>query len=249
MGVIVAIGGDQNNRNGHLYETEIIDRKIVNLTNKENPNFLFIGIANEDYEAEAYNTLKSMYLELGCNCDCLLTKDVNNEGIVSSKINSADIIYLGGGNTVTLIERIRNTSLYDCLKDAYNRDCVLCGSSAGAIAYFTEGHSDYNKEVAGKYCTVAALGYIEAMFCPHYTTENRKDSLKSFVKHSDLVAIGLDNNAALIINGEYCELIASSNSANGYRCFSKDNEYYKEVIVKNYKYKIKDLINKKMLNY
>ena len=207
---------------------------------------MFIGIANEEYEVDAYNTLKAMYSKLGCNCDCLLTKEISDNNVVSTKINSADIIYLGGGNTVTLIERIRNTSLDKYLKEAYNRDCVLCGSSAGAIAFFIKGHSDYNKEVTGKYCTVDALGYVEAMFCPHYTTENRKDSLKSFVKHSELVAIGLDNNAALIIKDDDCELIASSNSANGYRCFNKDNEYCKEIIVKNYKYKTKDLISKKM---
>ena len=46
--IIVAIGGGENGRvlsNGKktIYDTKIIDEEIVALTNKKNPNFLFIA--------------------------------------------------------------------------------------------------------------------------------------------------------------------------------------------------------------
>ena len=46
MGKIVAIGGGENGRGEHPYETGPFDREIVRLTGKDDPNFLFIGLAN-----------------------------------------------------------------------------------------------------------------------------------------------------------------------------------------------------------
>ena len=45
-GKIVAIGGGENGRGEHPYETGPFDREIVRLTGKDDPNFLFIGLAN-----------------------------------------------------------------------------------------------------------------------------------------------------------------------------------------------------------
>lgn len=45
MGKIVAIGGGENGRGEHPYETGPFDREIVRLTGKDDPNFLFIGLA------------------------------------------------------------------------------------------------------------------------------------------------------------------------------------------------------------
>lgn len=249
MGIIVAIGGDQNKRNGHEYETEVIDRKIVQLTNKDKPDFLFLSIAGLDNESEAYAILKNMYTELGCICDCIVSNELNDYNVIEEKINNADIIYVGGGNTLTLMNNIKNYKIENLLIEAYKRNCVMCGSSAGAIAYFVKGHSDCYKKETGKYALVDGLKYINANFCPHYTIENRKNSLKYLIKDSELVTIALDNNAALILNDEQYELIVSDNSSNGYRCYYKNAEYYKEIIVKNYIGKTKDLLSKKMLNY
>ena len=54
---IVAIGGGQNGRikeDGTCtpYETEPMDKEIVKLTNKENPNFLFLAHSQETEKAQ-----------------------------------------------------------------------------------------------------------------------------------------------------------------------------------------------------
>ena len=64
--IIVAIGGDENGRvlsNGKktIYDTKIIDEEIVALTNKKNPNFLFIAHAMSfslDIEENYYKTME-----------------------------------------------------------------------------------------------------------------------------------------------------------------------------------------------
>ena len=96
---IVAIDGGEL----HLKETLSIDKKIVQLSDKTNPNALFIPTASgePDRYIEAFNQIYGT--ELGCSTDVLkiLTKtpaDTENK----DKILSADIIYVGGGNTTWL---------------------------------------------------------------------------------------------------------------------------------------------------
>ena len=43
---LMLIGGGDIGRSNTKYETKEIDEKIVKLSNKENPNFLFIGLAS-----------------------------------------------------------------------------------------------------------------------------------------------------------------------------------------------------------
>lgn len=66
--IIVAIGGGENGRllkNGVYasYDTEKIDKEIVSLTNKKNPNYLFIGHAlfpNTYFEKSYYQTMTKL---------------------------------------------------------------------------------------------------------------------------------------------------------------------------------------------
>ena len=87
MGKIVAIGGGEL-RQG---ETEIIDKFIVELSNKKNPKLLFIPTAS--YDAEGYIELvKERFGDFGCIVDtlCLVTNTYDDNEIYN-KILSADI--------------------------------------------------------------------------------------------------------------------------------------------------------------
>ena len=60
MKKLVLIGGGDVGRGNTSYETDVIDRKIVELTNKANPNFLFIGLASS-FSDSYYDTMKKIY--------------------------------------------------------------------------------------------------------------------------------------------------------------------------------------------
>lgn len=82
------------------YETREIDEEIVKISEKENPNFLFIGTASTN----SYNyflVIKKIFENLGCNVSNLdlLQDDLNMEEVKNSILNT-DIIYVGGGDTV-----------------------------------------------------------------------------------------------------------------------------------------------------
>ena len=52
---------------------------------------------------------------------------------IADKIAAADCIYVGGGDTVFMLDLWKQKGVDKLLIDAYNRGTVLCGLSAGAI--------------------------------------------------------------------------------------------------------------------
>lgn len=57
-------------------------------------------------------------------------------------IGAADIIVVGGGNTLYAVDRWHKTGVVPLLRLAMERGAVLTGGSAGAICWFDGGHSD-----------------------------------------------------------------------------------------------------------
>ena len=57
-------------------------------------------------------------------------------------ILDADIIYVGGGDTVRMMEKWKEYNVNSYLKEAYEKGVVLSGISAGSICWFEFGHSD-----------------------------------------------------------------------------------------------------------
>ena len=100
MKKLMLIGGGETGRGTTSYETKEIDEEVVKMTGKENPNFLFVGLASS-FSDSYFDTMKKIYKELGCTPVYLKKKNIlNNPDIVETKIKEADIIYICGGDTV-----------------------------------------------------------------------------------------------------------------------------------------------------
>jgi dipeptidase E len=95
--VIVAIGGGDVRTKG----TASIDREIIRLSNKKKPKLLFIPTASSDSE-RYWNHVREYFGKfLKCKTDVLfLIKEQPSRGQIRRKIQWADIIYVGGGNTL-----------------------------------------------------------------------------------------------------------------------------------------------------
>ena len=59
MHKLMLIGGGEVGRGNTSYETEKIDQEIVKITNKEHPNFLFIGLASS-FSDSYYDIMKKI---------------------------------------------------------------------------------------------------------------------------------------------------------------------------------------------
>ena len=103
---LVLIGGGEIGRAGYPYETKEIDEEIVRLAGKEKPNFLFVGLASSHADSY-YDVIKKVFQKLGCETVYLKKNNlVHNPDLVKQKFMDADIIYIGGGDTLKLKERI-----------------------------------------------------------------------------------------------------------------------------------------------
>lgn len=247
MGKIVAIGGGENGHHNTKYETAPFDKEIIRLTGKQNPNFLFIGLANKypDYYFEVMDGIyNGMY---GCSTDYLRYEEIKDKNIKSYKIKKADIIYVGGGNTYKLMRLFKLYGIDEMLIEAYNKDKVLCGVSAGAICWCDYGNSDSRKisSKSNQMIRVSGLGLIKVLFAPHIVKEpNRIESVKQMMKRTyKIPAVQLDNAALEIIDNKYTILTIDDNSV-AKKCYWKKGEYITENIIFNEFRSIEELYEK-----
>ncbi len=194
---IIAIGGGSLKKK----ETLAIDRYIIKLIGKESPRALFIPTASidpVDY-CEAFDHIYGVLL--GCRTDhLLLYKNPGDRSAAARKINSADLIYVGGGNTLRMMKMWRRLGIDELLIKAGQQGTVLAGLSAGAICWHEWGHSDsraYSGKKNWSYIKVRALGLRPGLYCPHLDSEKRHTSFKKMVAHEKMIGIACDNFAAV----------------------------------------------------
>lgn len=231
MKKLVLIGGGDVGRGNTSYETDAIDKKVVELTNKTNPNFLFIGLASS-FSDSYYDTMKKIYKDLGCTCAYLKKKNIlNNRDIVEKKISDADIIYFCGGDTIKLVNDLKEYDLVSLLKKAYDNGTILVGMSAGAIMLSKEGYSDSLKlrDEADKYTFVEGLDFIDIAICPHYSNVvGKKEELQEDLKGTDKKVYSLDNGTALISIDDKISYIKCDDRFNCYLTYYDENNNYIE---------------------
>jgi dipeptidase E len=238
VSIIVTIGGGEIGRPGYEIETQAIDETIIQLSNKEKPNVLFVPTASSD--SEGYQTVFKGYYgdRLGCNFNTLkLLDDSLQLKIIEEKITWADIIYVGGGNTKMMMEIWKNKGVDTLLQQARDNEKVLCGLSAGSICWFESGHSDsasFDATDDWDYIRVAGLDFIPAIHCPHYDSDTdgkpRKESFHEFMQLHKGVGIGIDECAAIIWQNDQYQVITSKDTAYCYKITEQDG-VISEVII------------------
>ena len=255
---LVAISGGENGRvleSGMCapYETKSIDEEIVKLTEKEKPNFLFLVHAQESLEIQEsyYQTMKKIYGDnLNCNCQDLKSSELDDILNVKEKVEWADIIYEGGGDTALMIKLWQEKGFDKILFDAWNNGKVICGISAGAACWFTSCNSDVSSNDKNNFSfeSVDCLNWIKSHFTPHCTEKGRYESTKEQLRENDLVGIMLSNGCAIEIKNDKYKLIISDviTDVLALKAYWKNNEYFEEKIDLNDKYMpLKELLSKK----
>lgn len=216
---LMLIGGGDIGRANTNYETKKIDEEIVKITGKNKPNFLFIGLAS-NFADSYYKVIKDIYKNLGCETGKISNKTLSHMEVVEQKINNADIIYIGGGDTVKLVSILKETGMDKMLEKAGNNGCVLAGISAGAISFCKYGLSDVEimNNISNNYVRVDGLGFLNYMFVPHFSSDDKKkeDLEKVLKENKDINTICVDNCAAVKIIDDKIEVIKSDNKANAY---------------------------------
>lgn len=214
MGRIVAIGG------GDLMSTEGLNKYAISISRTNTPKLLYIGTASEDAEGYIQN-IHVVFEKMNCEVKELsLTKLTYNNQQIDDLLTWADLIYVGGGDTRSMMDTWKKYNLDKKLQNIYDKDsAVLVGISAGAICWFYCGHSDseaFSKKENWEYIFVyGMLDIHHYALCPHYNEEGR-DSFDIMLNDKDIVGVALENETAFVDNNGEISFIKSRVDANAY---------------------------------
>ena len=159
---IIAIGGG-----GFLAEPRnyALEKYMLDQTGKERPSVLMIPTARGD-DAEYVAKFHAAFGELGARTQHLPLFDRTPD--LRSLLLAQDAIFVGGGNTKSMLAVWREWGLPEVLKRAYDSGIVLGGQSAGAICWFEQGVTD---SWADRLRPLDCLGFLSGSCCPHYDGE------------------------------------------------------------------------------
>lgn len=216
MKQIIAIGGGGFGRNP---SDRKIEQYIVNQQNKVNPNVCFIPTATGDNDAYKVN-FYDVFTKLNCNPTHIdfFKRTINLE----EHIKQQDIIFVGGGNTKSMLAVWKEWGLDLVLKNAYERGVIMCGVSAGAICWFDKGITD---SWADDLAILDCLGFVKGICCPHYDEEpSRRPYVKKQLQQNTFKeCLSIEGNAALhLIDGKPFKSVDFGKNKNSYIVTSND---------------------------
>jgi len=192
---IIAIGGGGFGANPGQ---GIIEDYILKQTKKKNPKICFIPTATGDNEAYKVN-FYSTFTNLNCQPSHLdffkRTPDLNR------LIFDQDVVFVGGGNTKSMLAVWKEWGLDKILRKAYQKGVVMSGVSAGAICWFENGVTD---SWSSNLKLMPCLNFIKGTCCPHYDEEpERKPTVRKFLMNKKIKNVyAADGGAALHIKNE-----------------------------------------------
>lgn len=191
---IVALGGG-----GFSMEKDgsILDDYVLSLTDTRRPRICFLPTASGDadhYVVRFYRRF-SMYCE--ASHLSLFRRDQGGQGVeddLASHLLGQDLIYVGGGNVVSMLGVWRAHGLDDILGRAWREGVVLCGPSAGSLCWFEEALSAFH----GPPRRIRGLGLLPYSNCVHYNAEPaRRAEYHSLVSDGMRPGFAVDDGVAL----------------------------------------------------
>lgn len=188
-------------------KTLLLDQYILGLSKKEKPNVCFVPTASgdsDDYIVRFYST----YVKLPCQPSHLSLFNPPTADLRSFVLEQ-DIIYVGGGNTKSLIALWKEWELDKILKEAWENGVILSGLSAGSICWFEQGVTD---SIPGELTVLQCFGFLKGSNCPHYDGESARRPSYHRLLSQGLISQGYaaDDGVGLHFIGDKLEKIVSS---------------------------------------
>lgn len=201
---IIAMGGG-----GFSMEPDnpALDRYVCEVTDKERPRVCYLAQAGgENYQF--ITRFYSAFVDLDARPSHLSLFQPHTADLASFLLGQ-DAIYVGGGNTKSMLALWREWGVDAILRQAWQQGIVLAGTSAGAICWFGEGLTD---SIPGDYTALPCLGFLPVSCSPHFDGEaRRRPTYHRLVAGGQMKAgYGVDDYAALHFVGEKLERVVAS---------------------------------------
>ena len=217
MRQIIAIGGigQPLTESGTDIYSYVLQQSV-----RPRPNICFVPTASAE-SRERIVQFFQVFSSLPCTPSWLSLFDLPTADL-ESFILAKDIIFVGGGNTRSMLALWREWNLDGILRKAYDRGIILAGSSAGANCWFEQCTTD---SVPGELTILPCLGFLHGSFTPHYDVEpKRKPTLHRMLLSEEIQpGYAADNEAALhFVDGDLRRAVRTRESASAYQVQIKD---------------------------
>jgi dipeptidase E len=212
-GDIVALGG-----RGFRVDSEdqLMVEFILSLAGGTRPRVCYVGTAGGDAPAYVANFYRACALQ-----DCRPSELGLFERTVADLrgfVLEQDVVYVGGGNTASMLAVWRAHGLDEVLREAHAAGVVLCGVSAGMNCWFEASVTD-SFDLASLAPLHDGLGLLAGSACPHYDGEPlRRPTYTALVADGFPAGYAADDAAALHFSGgELREVLSTQEGATAYR--------------------------------
>ncbi len=226
---ILAIGGAAIPEDlGNL----LLIKYFLSLTKKKVPRVCFIGAAHGDADMGRLRFYAG-FSQFDCK-PSHLPLFARTPRDLESFVMEHDAIYVGGGNTRSMLAVWREWQLDVYLRTAWQRGIVLGGASAGSICWFGQGVTD---SIAGPLTALDCLGFLPGSNCPHYDSEAlRRPTYRELVASSKISeGVAVDDGAALhYVDGKLLRAVASRPRAKAYRVTRNGRRAIEKVLPTQY---------------
>ncbi|MFN2200680.1 MAG: Type 1 glutamine amidotransferase-like domain-containing protein [Caldilineaceae bacterium] len=225
---IIALGGG-----GFSMEPNnlLLDRYILTQARTERPSVCFLPTASGDSSAYIVN-FYTAYTNLASRPSHVTL--FNRTPDLRDTLLKQDIIFVGGGNTKSMLAVWREWDLPGILREAWEAGVVLAGISAGAICWFEQGVTDSG---AAGLAVLDCLGFLPGSCCPHYDGEaERRPAYRRFVESAEIrPGWALDDGVGIhFVDSEVHRIVSSRPQAHAYRVSVVDGVAHEEDLAVNY---------------
>ena len=207
-GTLVIVGG--------AMKSDSIINRFIELAGGLDAHIVVIptasGMKNYDENSGFAGTLRNRGAS---NITVLHTNDktIANSDSFVEPLRNANAVWFGGGRQWRLVDSYKNTLTEKLIVEVLERGGVVGGSSAGATiqgSYLVRGDTKNNQIMMGDHQQGFSL-LKNVAIDQHVLARNRQfDMFEILKKHPELLGIGIDENTAIIVQGNVFEVIGEN---------------------------------------
>ena len=207
-GSLVIVGGG-------LLDTSILE-KFIELAGGKDAPIVVIPTASGEFSAASLEQKLNLFRNLGATQVTPLhttnPAEANMDFFIEP-LKSAKGVWFGGGRQWRLVDSYKNTKVENLLWKVLDRGGVIGGSSAGASiqgSYLARGDTSGNQVMVGDH--EVGFGYLRNVAIDqHLLARNRHFDMFTILKHYPyLLGFGIDENTAMLVQGDEFEVIGQS---------------------------------------